>query len=163
MNCDCNQGGSCNCSSKHNRKSWALLILRIAIGVIFIVHGYGKLFGNMPGMTAFTGMVAGLGFPMPAFFAYCAALSEFLGGIALLLGIWTRVFSVLIMIVMVVALMGVKKFALPQGDPDVALLAIAIAIHLMGPGRFSLAAKMGMKKECAGGVCAPQMDSPSKQ
>lgn len=148
MNQEHQHGNSCECQSKHGRKSIALLILRIAIGVIFIVHGYGKLFGGAPGMPAFTGMVAGLGFPMPAFFAYAAALSEFLGGIALLLGIGTRIASVLIMIVMVVAFMGVKQFSLPKGDPDVALFAIALAIYFMGPGKYSLAAKLGMGKKC---------------
>jgi len=151
--------GACACSKKRHNKSLALLVLRVAIGVIFIVHGYGKLFGGAPGMDAFTGMVAGLGFPMPAFFAYAAALSEFLGGIALLLGIWTRVASVFLMIVMVVAMMGVKKFSLPQSDPDFTLFAIALAIYLMGPGKYSLAAKLGMKKACCtagGGSCCKQ-------
>lgn len=130
-----------------NCKDWGLLALRLAIGVIFILHGYGKLFGHNPDMTMFTGMVSRLGFPMPAFFAYAAALSEFLGGIAILLGIATRVFSVLIGIVMLVALIGVKKFAFPMGDVDFALLMIAVALFSMGPGKYSLGCMMMGKKE----------------
>lgn len=125
------------CSSKQS-KDWALLILRIALGLIFIMHGWGKLFGDAPGMTAFTGMVSNLGLPAAGLFAYIVALSEFFGGIAMLLGVFTNVASVLLSIVMIVALFGVKKFTFPMADIDLALLAMAIAIGCMGPGRYSV-------------------------
>ena len=124
----------CTCRSA---KDWALLALRIALGVVFILHGYDKLFGGMEG---FIGMVGRLGFPAPAFFAYAAALTEFVGGIAILLGAFTTVASGLMVIVMLVAIFGAKGFKFPMIDADVALLAMAVAIGLMGPGRFSLAA-----------------------
>ncbi len=126
------------CRSKEQCTDVALLILRLTIGVIFILHGYGKLFGDAPGMVAFTGMVAQLGFPAPGFFAYAAALSEFFGGIALLFGIATNIAALLIAVVMLVALVGVKKFALPSADIDFALLAIAIAVYAMGPGKYAV-------------------------
>lgn len=129
---------------------WGLCILRLAAGIILAIHGYGKLFGHAPGMTAFTGMVAGLGFPFPGFFAYAAALTEFFGGIALILGIYTQYATVLIAIVMIVAWAGVKKFGLPMGDADLALLAIAIALRCTGPG----SKKIGKtKKDCCGAEC----------
>ena len=129
-------------------KDWALLGLRVALAIVFILHGWGKLFGDTPGMTAFIGMVGGLGFPATTLFAYLAALSEFLGGIAMLLGVFTNVFSVLLSIVMMVALFGVKRFSFPLADIDLALLAMAIAVGLMGPGRYSM---MGwFKKDQAG-------------
>jgi putative oxidoreductase len=139
---------------KSSCKSWGLLALRIAIGVIFIMHGYGKLFGDAPGMEKFTMLVTGIGFPLPVVFAYAAALTEFFGGIAMILGLFTRVFSVLLGFVMLVALLGVKKFAFPSADIDVALLSIAIALFCMGAGRFSLDALL-FKKSCCGhtGTC----------
>lgn len=118
--------------------SWGLLVLRIAMAVIFIFHGYGKLFGAMPGMQGFTSMVANIGFPLPGVFATIAALVEFVGGVALLLGVGTRIAATLIGINMIVAMALVKKFALPMIDPDLALFAIAIALALMGPGSYSL-------------------------
>ncbi len=124
------------CREKKQCVDLALLILRLTIGVIFILHGYGKLFGDAPGMTAFTGMVAQLGFPAPGLFAYAAAFSEFFGGIALILGIATELAAILISIVMLVALVGVKKFSLPLADLDLSLLAIAVAIFFMGPGKY---------------------------
>lgn len=133
----------------NNRSNYALLVLRIAFGIIFVIHGYGKLFGNAPGMEAFTGMVAAIGFPAPVLFAYIAALAEFLGGIAALLGVWLNIFGPLIAVNMIVAFAAVKNFSLPKGDVDLALLAIAIALTLLGPGCYSLQstwrAKMGKK------------------
>ncbi|MFA5935943.1 MAG: DoxX family protein [Patescibacteria group bacterium] len=125
-------------------KSVGLFVLRIAAGVIFVMHGYGKLFGDAPGMTAFTGMVDKLGFPMPGLFAYIAALTEFLGGIALILGVGVPVAATLIAGVMLVAFFGVKKASFPAGDVDFALLAIAISLVFMGPGRYTV---MGMTKK----------------
>lgn len=137
--------------NSHSCKSWALLLLRLAAGIIFIIHGYGKLFGDAPGMQMFTNMVAGIGFPMPSVFAYIAALTEFLGGIALVLGIGLRIAAPLLGVVMIVAFAIVKKFSLPVGDADLSLLAIVVALAMMGPGRFSV---MGMmKKDKMGGTC----------
>lgn len=126
------------CRSKEQCVDIALLILRVAVGVIFIFHGYGKLFGGAPGMVAFTGMVAKLGFPAPALFAYAAAFAEFFGGIAVLLGVFTDVAAILIAIVMLVALVGVKKFSLPAADVDLSLLAITLALYFMGPGKYTV-------------------------
>lgn len=128
-----------------------LLALRIGIGVIFIMHGYGKLFGGAPGMDAFTGMIGGLGFPLPALFAYAAALTEFVGGIAILLGLFTSVASVLGAIVMLVALFMVKKFTFPAADIDFMLLASLVTLFCLGAGRYSLAAAFNMKG--ANGCC----------
>lgn len=144
MKCVCS--GPCD---SRNAKDWALLALRVALGVIFIAHGYSKLMG----MDGVTGMVMKLGFPAPGFFAYVLALTEFLGGIALLVGVFTSIASILIIIVMLVAIFGMKGLYLPAIDPDLSLLVMAIAVLLMGPGRFSVAASLC--KGCLGnGSCA---------
>ena len=124
-------------------KSKGLLVLRIVAGLIFVLHGWGKLSGN-PSIEMFSGMVGNLGFPMPLFFAWVVALTEFLGGLALILGIFVRPAAILLAIVMVVAFSMVKKFALPAGDPDLALFGIVVALALMGAGRFSV---VGMMKK----------------
>lgn len=129
----------------------ALLILRIAVGIIFIMHGYGKLFGGAPGMEAFTGMVAKIGFPMPVFFAYAAALSEFFGGIAILLGVFTNVATILVSIVMLVVLVALKKFQFPSSDLEFSLLCMALAIHFAGPGKYAV-----MKRHMHGDDCCKE-------
>lgn len=154
MNMKC--GASCACNCK-NAKDWALLALRLAVGVIFILHGYDKIWGAI-GMPAFTGMVAKIGFPAPALFAWIAALAEFVGGIALVVGIGTTIASVLLGIVMLVAIFGLKGFHLPMIDADLSLLAISVAIFLLGPGRFSAAAMLC--KGCEeGGMCCNKDDA----
>lgn len=146
---------------------YGLLALRVATGVIFMMHGYGKLFGGNPGMDAFTGMVAKLGFPLPSLFAYLAALSEFLGGIALILGVWTSVASIFLAIVMLVALFMVKKLSFPMADIDLALLASVVALHCLGAGKWSLMKTCcGSSKSCCdaegkkeGGACCKEEES----
>jgi putative oxidoreductase len=144
-----------DCVGKGMHIDKALLVIRLAAGIIFVLHGYGKLTGN-PSLEMFSGMVGNLGFPMPMFFAWIVALTETLGGLALILGIFVRPAGVLLSIVMLVALGMVKKFALPAADVDLALLGISIALAIAGPGHLSLAHKMMGKdccqdEECCGG------------
>jgi putative oxidoreductase len=133
------------CASWCRSQNWAsigLLVLRLGIGFIFLWHGYGKIFGQ-PGMTAFSGMVGDmLGFPLPTVFAWLAALTEFLGGMALILGLGVRFVAWPMAFVMIVALAGVKRFGMPASDPDIALLFASVALGLMGAGRYSIDAHL---------------------
>lgn len=131
-------------STKSEMTDKGLLILRVVAGLIFVLHGYGKLTGN-PGIEMFSGYLASMSIPMPMFFAWIVALTEFLGGIALILGVFTRPAGILLSIVMLVAITMVKKLAFPAADIDLALLGISSAIAIMGPGSWSVASKM-MKK-----------------
>ncbi|MBP9748858.1 DoxX family protein [Patescibacteria group bacterium] len=146
------------CGDKARCKDAALLILRLAAGGIFIFHGYGKLFGDAPGMQAFTGMVAGLGFPAPVVFAYLAALSEFFGGIALVLGVGTPIAAAFLSIVMLVALFAVKKFNFPAADVDLTLLAMVVALGMMGSGKYAL-----MRSSCCAGQSSCCKMSPEEK
>ncbi|MBD3274250.1 MAG: DoxX family membrane protein [Candidatus Marinimicrobia bacterium] len=119
-----------------NYNKFVPLLLRIALGAVFIVHGYAKLTG-MDGTIGFFGKI---GIPLPAFSAWLVALVEFLGGISVLLGIFTRISAGLIAIVMVVAMITVK-FA--QGfsggwEFDFVLFMMALALVIKGDGEFSL-------------------------
>lgn len=72
--------------SMEKLKPLALLLLRLALGVIFAFHGYPKLFTHtQETMQGFMHM----GFP--AFFAYIAGVIEFFGGCLLIVGLFTRV------------------------------------------------------------------------
>jgi len=114
----------------------APLILRLVLGLIFIVHGYHKFFGEME---RFIGTVTGrLG--MPLFMAYVAAFSEFGGGILLVLGLFTRWAALFISGVMVVAITKihwhqglVKGYELP-----LSLLAGAVTLMILGGGWLSV-------------------------
>jgi putative oxidoreductase len=83
-------------------KPIALLSLRLALGMIFIFHGYPKLFTH-PQQTAEA--FAKMGFP--AYFAYIAGVLEFFGGIMLIVGLFTRIAGLLLAAEMAVALVKV--------------------------------------------------------
>lgn len=118
-------------------KPLALLLLRLGLGVIFIYHGYPKLFGHThEEMQAFSRM----GFP--AYFLYIAGAVEFFGGCLLILGLFTRLAALLLAGEMAVAILRVH---LPQGgwtavsnyQFPLALAVAAFALVAVGAGAVS--------------------------
>jgi putative oxidoreductase len=83
-------------------KPIALLFLRLGLGIIFIFHGYPKLFTH-PQQTAEA--FARMGFP--AYFAYISGVLEFFGGTLLIVGLFTRIAGLLLAAEMAVALVKV--------------------------------------------------------
>lgn len=115
-------------------------ILRIGAGVVFFVYGWNKL-QNPAG---WQDMLTGLGFPAPVILAWFVLLLELLGGAALIVGLLVRPIALLFAIEMIVSSVTVKLdlgFA-PQGatgiELDLALLAAALALVILGPGRPSI-------------------------
>jgi uncharacterized membrane protein YphA (DoxX/SURF4 family) len=89
--------------SMEKLKPLALLLLRLALGVIFAFHGYPKLFTHtQETMQGFIHM----GFP--AYFAYIAGVIEFFGGCLLIVGLFTRVAGLFLAGEMAVALVKVQ-------------------------------------------------------
>ena len=128
-------------------KSWksiGLLALRIALGVIFIRHGYMKL-ADITSTAGFFGMV---GFPMPVFFAYFVGLAELISGIAVLLGIYTRLAAKVIAIIMIVAILTVHlKQDFGMMEFPLAILGGALALAGCGGGKWKV-----MHKNCVCGA-----------
>jgi putative oxidoreductase len=119
-------------------KPLALLLLRVAMGIIFIFHGYPKLFGHTREIMQ---TFVRLGFP--GFFVYIAGVVEFFGGITLILGLFTRISALLIAAEMLIA---VWRVHLPQGpiaqvknyEFPMILAAAAFALATIGAGLISL-------------------------
>ena len=113
-----------------------LTLLRIFAGAsLCLMHGMGKL----PPSEGFIAGTAKIGFPLPVLFAWAAAMSEFLGGAFLALGLFTRVSSFFIAFTMLVALLGVHR-ADPFEKQELAFLYffISLAFLLKGSGDWSL-------------------------
>ena len=121
--------------STHGLHDVSQMGMRAAVGVIFIVHGFGK-FGN-PG---FGEWISSLG--IPAEMQIPIALAEFIPGILLIIGVLTRISASLISIVMLGAIFLVKGASSLTGDYgyelDLILLAACLVVIVAGPGRVSL-------------------------
>lgn len=124
----------------------ALLIGRVAIGVCFMIHSFGKLGwigdGNLDG---FASWLADLGVPMPGVQARMAAMSELLGGTALALGLATRPAALVLIFTMLVAgLIGHRGAGYlilndpPGAEYTINLAVICFMFLLLGPGAISL-------------------------
>jgi len=111
----------------------ALLVMRLALGAIIVDHGYHKVFGGLNHHVQF---VTSLG--LPAWSAYLSAFTEFLGGLLVLTGLFTRIAAIAICIDLSVAifkvhlhngLMGNGGYELP-----LALATLAFALIFFGGG-----------------------------
>jgi putative oxidoreductase len=123
-----------------NRGSAGLLILRLSLGATFIAHGYQKLF--VFGIGGVAEMLTHMGFPASGFLAPLVAGVEFFGGIAIVLGLLTRLFGLALAIEMLVAVLVVKLkggFFAPKGaEFEIALFAASAALALIGAGVYSI-------------------------
>lgn len=132
-------------------KDSALLVLRLALGIIFAMHGAQKVFGLIGGeglLATVQNFQTHLG--IPPVLGYLVSLTEFFGGIALILGLLTRLAALGIGVTMGVAMWKVHWahgfFMNWFGEPgrghgieyNLALLAMALALVLTGAGKYSL-------------------------
>jgi len=118
-------------------KPLSLLLLRCALGIIYISHGYPKLFTQTPNWLQFFSRIG-----FPAYFAYVAGTLEFFGGCLLILGLFTRIVGLLFTIEMAIA---IWKVHLTQGiyvvknyEFPMALCVAALTLATVGAGVISL-------------------------
>ncbi|MFQ5913317.1 MAG: DoxX family protein [Nitrospinota bacterium] len=126
---------------------WALLPVRIVVGITFLIAGGRKLF--VFGFDRVGTSFASRGIPGAEFWAVVVPLVEFLGGIAILLGILTRYAAAALSIDMIVAILVVHLpagYFLPRGYAyPMVVLGGCLALLLAGPGRGSLDSAIGLE------------------
>jgi putative oxidoreductase len=130
------------------RPALGLLVLRVFVGAAFVAHGWPKIKDPLGWM--------GPDPPFPSVLVLLAAIAEFVGGIALILGAATPVAALLLAATMFVAVFVIH---LPAGDPFLlpkegprrfyelaaVYLAANVTLLLVGPGRFSVDAALAGK------------------
>jgi putative oxidoreductase len=121
--------------SRHS--DWSILFFRIGIAMVFIYHGYGKLFAP-GGLDQFTGFLNQLGFPLPKIMAYLAGGAEFFGGIMIGVGLFARVASLFIIITMMVAVFVHRNDGYAGMEFAVHMLVLSIGTLFSGSGKYSL-------------------------
>lgn len=119
-------------------REWAPLFLRLALGTVFMAHGWDKLTGPLGTPEGFN--IQSWGWPYPVFWAWAVALVETFGGLMVIVGLFTRVAAILIGLVMLFAILKVRlSMGFVDGfEFEFSLLMIAIALALAGPGRLSV-------------------------
>jgi putative oxidoreductase len=129
------------------RAALGLLIVRVIAGIALMYHGWGKI------QTPFSWMPPDA--PIPSFLQFLAALSEFGGGLALVLGLLTPIAAFGIFCTMAFAVFAVHvksghPFVATTGGPSyelaAAYLGTALLVIFAGPGKFSLDSLLFGKK-----------------
>lgn len=131
-------------SHPKSKAAWAPVVIRLILGIVFMIHGSQKLFGAFegPGMAGTVGMMDHLGVHPALFWAWVVALSEFLGGLGVFVGFLTGLASLAIVVDMIVAVAlihGHNGFFNPKGfEYNLALIAMGISLIISGPGKLSI-------------------------
>jgi len=130
---------------------WALTLVRIVLAIAMILHGYDKLIPAgglhrahpLAGADAFAHYVVTLG--LPHWLGYVSVVTEFLGGIFLLIGLLTRLWALMVAGNMAVALVVVDIHHGYSGSQySLALLTMALMLAVAGSGTVALDRKFGI-------------------
>jgi len=131
--------------SLNKLQPWALTLLRLVLGVAMVVHGWEKLIpagglhrGHpLAGFDAFNHFVASLG--LPYWLGYVSIVTEFIGGIFVILGLLTRFWALMIAGNLLVALVKVDLHHGYSGSEyTLALIGMAVLLVTTGSGALSL-------------------------
>ena len=141
------------CCKKYGE--YSTLFVRLAVGIVFLVHGVGKLFGVGPvpfPVSNFTGMLANLGVPAPMAMAWAVSLLEAVGGLLVLVGLFTRYAAALHAINRAAAILLVhlsKGFSAMNGGYEfpLVLLLVSLALVASGSGEKLVLERLLFKKE----------------
>ena len=122
-------------------RNTGLLIMRIGIGIMFIVHGFPKLAGGLAGWAELGGSmkVVGVTF-LPVFWGFMAAVAETFGGFLLIVGLFFRPACIALVFTMIIAALvhfG-KGDGLGGASHAIELGIVFFSLIFIGPGKYSV-------------------------
>jgi putative oxidoreductase len=136
-----------------------LLILRVGLGAVLVAHGLQKLFGwwGGQGLNGFKNSLSDLGYQHADILTYCAAGGEIAAGVLLVLGLFTPLAAAGALAYLINSLLAgmsaqhnaqhngrLFPFFLPNGhEYEITLIVMAVAVILVGPGRYGFDAGRG--------------------
>ncbi|MGE5608013.1 MAG: DoxX family protein [Bacillota bacterium] len=129
-------------TSLNRYRDLGLLLLRVGLGIMFMLHGIPKFIG---GPAMWTGVASGVGLTVaPAFWGFMAAFAEVVGGLLLIFGFFHRIAVLLLFLDMA----GALAFHLQQQGPagqfsggysrPIEMMIVFLGLFLTGPGRYSV-------------------------
>lgn len=122
-------------------RNTGLLLLRIGVGIMFIIHGFPKLAGGPQGWEGLGGSMKVIGIDfLPVFWGFMAAVTETFGGFLLIVGLFYRPACILLVFTMIIAaLVHFGKGDGLQGASHAIELAIVFfSLIFIGPGKYSV-------------------------
>lgn len=134
----------------------APLAVRVIVGVIMIAHGAQKL---QAGPANVGQSLAGMGVPLPVLTGYAVTFTELIGGVLLVVGLFSRLAALLLTANLTGAIFLVNigvGFLTPPGaassgvELPLALIACLLAVLLAGPGKLSLDHALGIERDAEG-------------
>jgi putative oxidoreductase len=128
---------------------WALLVVRLVAGTIFLAHGSQKLFGAFggPGLAGIVHFMGPVG--------YLVTIGEFFGGLGMVLGFLSRFSAaaqIVIMLGAIAMVHGRNGFFLgakPGFEFNLALIGLLLAVLIAGPGRIAVGHRLPLPKRAA--------------
>jgi len=124
----------------------ALLLLRLTLGAIMVAHGYHKVFG---GLHHYADWIASLG--LPRWTAYLSCFTEFLGGLLVLAGLFTRLAAFAICIDLAIAIWKVDWHSGLIGGYETSLAVATLAFLLIFFGAGPIAMDHVLRGGSSGG------------
>ncbi len=122
-------------------RNMGILIIRIGIGIMFIIHGYPKISGGIERWEWLGQQMQLIGIDIiPTFWGFMASISEFIGGIFLILGFLSKPTTIVLTFTMIIA--SLYKFNIGEGingaSHPIEMAIIFIGLFFTGPGKYSL-------------------------
>ena len=133
----------------HELEEYAILAVRIALGVFFAISGANKLFVAQRTHAMYETLVAA-NVPFPQLMTYFVSSVEFVGGCLLVVGLLSSVACFVLLFDMLTAILTTKLSTMPKGDPplnwldnflylpEVLYALLFVWLICSGPGRFSI-------------------------